>query len=282
MGSGTKKTAVIAMLGIMMCSVSVKAEESENWIPVFDDALSQATEISPVEVELGFTLANMYLWRGQKLGSDTSWMPYVTVSPDFEPLGNASFTYWADMTQHVEGDDNLEMDFVFDYTVEMMDLLALCCYDQNAAPEWANLLLDLSLSAGYINYYFPPTQDDSHEVYGSITFNKIPLNPSMAIYNDFGQGSGVWLEWGVSHAFDLKYFMLNVYSILGYNHRQWGKTSALSTIVYGASIPVPLGAHMKIEPFLSYSQRLERTFTDDDTDLVHDEWYGGFNYSISF
>ena len=250
-------------------------------IPGWDDGLDEFGKISPFDFEIGFTLANIYLWRGQNLGNDTSWMPYVTVSPDFEPLGDLSFTFWADITQHMPGKDDLEYDFAVDYTVDILDLLEILNYNPQTAPYLLTKLMDISFSTGYIYYWFPPSGTDSHEVYWAIEYN-LPLHPSFAIYNDFDAGRGIWYEWGVSQDLDLKLFTLSTFATMGYNHRQWGKTSALSTLHFGGSVPIALGTHTTIEPFLSYSKRLNRTYTEDASDLTTDELYGGFNFSISF
>ena len=247
----------------------------------YDDFLDRFSELSPFDFELGFTLANIYLWRGQTLGSDTSWMPYVTVSPDFEPLGDISFTYWVDITKDTPGKDDLEYDFVIDYTVSMLELACLIGFKKENAPYLLEKALDFSFSTGYIYYWFPPAGDDSYEMYWGVEYN-LPFHPTMTIYNDFGDGSGVWLEWGVSQDFDLKLVTLSTFATLGYNHRQWGKTSALSVFQFGGSIPLSIGTHMTIEPFLSYSARLKKTFDDDGANLTHDAWYGGFNFSIGF
>ena len=250
-------------------------------VPVFDDVLDKTGEISPFDFELGFTLANKYLWRGQNLANDTSWMPYVTVSPDFEPIGDLSFTFWMDLTKAEEGvPDDKEYDFVIDYSIGVPELLKAVCIDMSQAPYIARKLLDFTFSTGYIYYYFPPGED-SHEVYFKMDFNW-PLHPYVAIYNDFDDGSGVWYEYGISQDFDLRLFTLSTFVIFGYNHRQWGKTSSFSTMHMGGSIPFEIGPHMVIEPFISYSKRLKRTYTDDREDLVHDEFYYGFNYTINF
>ena len=250
-------------------------------IPGFDDALDEIGKISPFDIEIGFTLANIYLWRGQNLGNDASWMPYVTVSPDFEPLGDLSFTYWADITQHMPGKDDLEYDFVVDYTVDILEILKLVQYDPETSPYLLTKLMDISFSTGYIYYWFPPSCTDSHEVYWSMEYN-LPLHPSFAIYNDFDQGRGIWYEWGVSQDFDLKLITLSTFATLGYNHRQWGESSKLSIFHFGGSVPFEIGTHTVIEPFLSYSKRANRTYTADGSDLTTDELYGGFNFSIGF
>lgn len=254
-------------------------------IPGVDDALDNFTKISPIDVQAGFTLANMYLWRGQNLGGDTSWMPYVTISPDFEPLGDLCFTYWADATQHTQGTDHLEDDLVIQYCVESLDVLRLAGVDDKQMPYLLKKTVDFSFKTGYTYYWFPKIGDNSEEVYFGITYN-LPLKPSITAYNDYRMGRGVWWEWGISQDFDLKLFTVCTFATLGYNHRQWGETSALSTFVFGGSIPISLGSHMTVAPFLSYSKRLKRTFFLDDegnrADLTHDELYGGMNYSIAF
>lgn len=252
-----------------------------DYIPYHDDFYDQFGKMSPFDFTLGFTLANMYLWRGQNLGNDTSWQPYVTVSPDFEPIGDVSFTFWSNITQHLEGKDDSEYDFIVDYSLPMLDTLKKLGCDVDGVPYIIKKLADFSFQTGYIYYWFPPVTDDSHEVYFGQAYNW-PLHPYWKVYNDFDSGKGLWWETGVSQDFDLKLFTLSTFASLGYNHRQWGESSALQTLLFGASVPVPIGKHMVIEPFLSYSKRLKRTFTQDGTDLTRDEIYGGFNYTLNF
>ncbi len=247
----------------------------------YDDALDQFTAVCPIDIEIGFTLANMYLWRGQNLGSDTSFQPYVTASPDFEPFGDLSFTYWLDFTQNSRSTNEREQDFMVDYTFPFDDMLICAGLINDDTPDFIKGILDFDFSAGYIYYYFPPDGTDSHEYYFKIASNMI-LHPYIAIYHDFDQGSGTWIERGISQDFDLKLFTLSTFAILGYNHRQWAKTEGFCNLHFGGSIPIELGTHMVIEPFLSYSKRLDHTRDDFDQNMVHDELYGGFNYSISF
>ena len=246
-----------------------------------DDALDSLGNISPFDIEMGFSTANMYLWRGQKLGSDTSFQPFVSASPDFEPFGDLVFTFWTDITKDTPGKNDLEYDFVVEYTFHMLELLKIIGCDESNCCYPLKKLLDFNLSTGYIYYWFPPATDDSHEIYWKLAYN-LPFNPSFLISHDIDAGDGVWYEAGISQDFDLKLFVLSTFATLGYNHRQWGKTSAFSIFQFGGSIPVSIGTHITVEPFLSYSKRLKRTSTDDETDLVHDELLGGFNFVIGF
>ncbi|MDX9703698.1 MAG: hypothetical protein RBU23_11755 [Candidatus Auribacterota bacterium] len=247
----------------------------------YDDALDKFTEVSPIDIEIGFTLANMYLWRGQNLGSDTSFQPYVKASPDFEPFGDLWFTFWVDFTQNSRDKNEREQDYIVDYTFPFLDLMKYSGIVNDDTPSFVSGILDFDLTSGYAYYRFPADGTDTHEFFFKIAHNMI-LNPYIAIYHDFDQGGGTWIERGISHDFDFKLFTLSTFAILGYNHHQWAKTKSLTNLHFGGSIPIELGTHMIIEPFLSYSKRLGSTRDDFNERIVHDELYGGFNYSIGF
>ncbi|MBU1864619.1 MAG: hypothetical protein KKH94_13245 [Candidatus Omnitrophica bacterium] len=135
-------------------------------LPVLDAALDTFDELSPIDFELGFTLANAYIWRGQTLGGDASFQPYVTVSPSFEPIGDLSFTFWADITKDESGENQREYDFVVDYNFDVLDLLSGIGYSEDDAPHVLTKLLDFNFDTGYIYYKFPPQPDTkSQEVY---------------------------------------------------------------------------------------------------------------------
>ncbi|MBN1493755.1 MAG: hypothetical protein JW938_06360 [Candidatus Omnitrophica bacterium] len=238
-------------------------------IPYFDEALNTFTEVSPIDIEIGFTVASAYIWRGQNLGSDTSFQPYFTVSPDFEPegFGDISFTTWANITKNNSPDFNQnhnETDFSIDYSIDVL--------------EYG------SISAGYIYYDFPHVEDDSadetQEFYVGASLNVL-LSPTFTWYHDFDAGSGEWITFGISHDFDLKVATIATHALLAYNKGQWGAREGFSSLDFGASLPIPIGDHMTIEPFISYTKRLDEVW-DDNQGLVHDELYGGFGYSISF
>jgi hypothetical protein len=278
---GTFLNALVLVLSIILFNVSLcGAAEKEittemgeyegfvlgiEEIPYFDEALNKFTEVSPIDIELGFAVASAYIWRGQNLGTDTSFQPYVTLSPDFEPegFGDISFTTWANITKDQHPNHN-ETDFSIDYSVDI--------------SKYG------SLAAGYIYYDFPHVADDnadeSQEWYVGATANLL-LSPSFTWYHDFDVGSGEYMTFGVSHDFDLKVATVATYATLAYNHGQWGAGSGFSFLDFGASLPIPVGQHMTIEPFLSYTKRLEEVWNRDEG-LVHDEFYGGFKYSISF
>ncbi|MBU1864620.1 MAG: hypothetical protein KKH94_13250 [Candidatus Omnitrophica bacterium] len=98
------------------------------------------------------------------------------------------------------------------------------------------------------------------------------------MYNDWNRGRGAWLAWGISQDVNIGVCTLSNYATLNYNHGQWGADSQFSTLDFGTSIPISIGKHMTIEPFISYTKELD----DDGADMVNDELYGGFNWSINF
>ena len=251
-------------------------------LPGLDSALDSFSEVSPLDIEIGFTLASDYVWRGWLAGDGASFQPYVTVSPDFEPLGDISFTYWADLTSIDGGDDHLENDYVIDYNVDFLDIAGLFGYEYDAEESSYGFmkLIDFNVDVGYIYYDFPAVADvdeQSQELYAGITYN-LPLSPSFFVYSDFDAGRGEWYEFGIAQDIVLGDVTVCTYATLNYNKGQWGADDGFSTCDFGASIPIAIGTHMTLEPFISYTKELE----NDGTGLVNDRFYGGVNYSIAF
>lgn len=269
---------VVALVVGLSCGIAVAQEEGSSYngftlaiptIPYFDDALNKFTAVSPIDIEMGFSVVSAYIWRGQNLGSDASWQPYVTVSPDFEPegWGDISFTCWMNFTKDngsICPQSHSETDFSVDYTIDILNLG--------------------SLSGGYIYYDFPHIAndkiDETQEFYVGFSANTL-LTPTITWYHDFDTGSGEWITFDISHDFDLKVFTISTYATLAYDKGQWGADAGLATLDFGASLPIPIGDHMTIEPFLSYTKRLQDLYPKGQQ-IIHDELYGGFNYSITF
>ena len=247
----------------------------------FDAILDSFDERSFIDFELGFTIASAYIWRGQRLGDNRSFQPYITLSPSFEPLGDISFTYWADITKDTPNRQLLEEDFVVDYNFDVLEALVKFGYDEGKHSSVLNKIFDFNFDAGYIYYNFPPSGGTkSQEVYFGVEYD-LPLHPSAFIYHDWDRGNGIWYEFGIAQDINLGVFPISTYAKLGYNYKQWGQTDGFSTLDCGASVPFAIGKHMTIEPFVSYVTRLKSTY-NAGTDLTHDELYGGLNWSITF
>ncbi len=265
-------------------------------IPVMDDALDEFGKVSPVGFETGMTLASKYVWRGQNLGSRACLQPYAKAATKFLPLGTFSFTWWGNyMPDGVsEGTTvDTEHDLTWDYNFDFLALLKLGGIDASGWPCPLGKLLDLNYATGFIYYDFPPSKSYSREYYNIITMSW-PLHPYIGLYNDFGAGNGIWIDMGISQPWDLKLFTVNSYLKFGYNKNQWCRSSKLQTMEYGFSLPIPIGKHIKIEPFLSHSVRLNKTYFYTQVDdgngntveqgnvLTQNEFFGGFKYSINF
>ena len=257
-------------------------------IPAIDDAFDDLSEAIPFGYETGFSLASEYIWRGQTLAGDVSWQPWFTISADTSEfsdvsLGAFAFTYWANISTNQPGKNtsHTETDLVFDYSVNFSDILSW--FDGDGEPEepW----LDFNYNFGVIRYQFPTSapDDDTTEIYFGFTLDTI-LSPSLYLYHDWDAGSGQWWEFSISHDFDLKAFTLSTYAKLGYNCEQWASpgTSQFTTFDFGWSIPIPVGAHMTFEPFLSYSSNLNGATAPGGAALTSDVLYGGVNHSLSF
>jgi len=275
-------------------------------IPGYDDALEEFGKVSPVSFELGFALVSKYIWRGQNLGDRANWQPYVKAGTKFLPLGTASFTYWVDFLKdgNEEIEDSpadIEHDFYFDYNFDLLAAAKLAGIDYETMPYLLKKAVDLNFAIGIWRYWYPTTLTSTNELYGTVTYNW-PFHPFVTLVNDFSANTGMWLETGICQNFDLKLFTVSFYSKLGYNDRQYCSSSKLQTLEFGFSLPIPLGTHMKIEPFISYSKRLNKTYfyteveqTELDADgnevtttvqqgniLTRDEFFGGFKYAINF
>lgn len=275
-------------------------------IPGYDDALDEFGRVSPVSFELGFALVSKYIWRGQNLGDRANWQPYVKAGTKFLPLGAASFTYWVDFLK--DGNEeipdspvDIEHDFYFDYNFDFLAAAKQAGINYEAMPYLFRKAVDINFAIGIWRYWYPTSLTSTNELYGTVTYNW-PFHPFVTLVNDFSANTGMWLETGISQNFDLKVFTVSFYSKLGYNDRQYCSSSKLQTLEFGFSLPIPLGTHMKIEPFISYSKRLNKTYfyteveqTEIDADgneitatvqqgniLTGDEFFGGFKYAINF
>jgi hypothetical protein len=201
---------------LFSCPLSSRAEEP------------QGENVVKVGGSVAVALNSKYIWRGQNLVD----------GPVFQPEGSLSYrgwtgTVWANHDLDEE-DEWTEADYTLDYTTSLGGV--------SKALEW------LSVSAGYTYYTFPPLahhpeippeRDDSHEVYGGVSFDTL-LSPSLTVYWDFGQGDGVYYELGIGHGIPLGAAELSLGGTVGYNDGQWGYDSSFSAAVVSAAVSVPV------------------------------------------
>jgi hypothetical protein len=193
-----------------------------------------------------------YVWRGQVLVDDPVFQPgaYVGIEKfTVSVWGNYSF----------DNDEWTELDYTLDYTTGL-DVLS-------------SNLEKADLSVGYIYYDFPnlPAGDDSQELYAKVGVDTF-LSPSAAVYWDFDQGDGEYFEVAVEQNIPIRKASLNLCASVGYNDGQWDYASSWSAALFGASLSVPIGDRIVVEPGVFYSLALDNQYDD--------EFYGGVSLSV--
>ncbi len=245
-----------AGLAVLLCLSSAFAADTDE------------TKVS-YGFEGGVTTASKYIWRGQRLTNDWSLQPTATLS-----IGGLSFNFWGnlDLAAVNEGDalpipENpaappgssglkgkfSEIDYTISYLVETEPV---------------------SVDLGTIFYTFPERSASlpaTTEVYGGLTFNEIPLAPTVKLFVDVdesgeGEGSpGVYLLLSGSHqipfrnsrfpGLDLSAGLSFVNS--GFCRFYYGDDQAgAHDFAFTVSAPINLGEHWSASAFVTYSALL--------------------------
>jgi len=213
-------------------------------------------EKSKIPITGGVTvdLMSHYMWRGFLLTDAFSFQP--TVWGKFGDFTMSSWSSWAD----ADGGPAFEHDFTVDYTKAVHP--------------------NVNLSVGYINYFFPAVDTGRHsdEFYVVSAF-VAPLNPTVKVYFDVHEGSGTYLNFGISHPIPLgsKGFSLTPSFAIGYNHQQWIDDSTWNDANFGLKANIPVTPHLSLGPGIYYSKGL----TEFD-DLIPDKFYGGVTVAVTF
>ena len=116
------------------------------------------------------------------------------------------------------------------------------------------------MSGGFINYAFPNLGEGryTNEVYGTVSIDTI-LQPSFAVYGDMHNGNGMYYNFGISHSVPLGESVgLNLSASLGVNQGQWIDVTAVSDVMLGVSLDIPLGDAVTFSPFYNYITGNER------------------------
>ena len=186
-----------------------------------------------VSIDNAFT--SKYIWRGQNLSNTASMQPGVTFA-----YKSLSFGSWSNVAHTAFGDSDVlgnhwtEHDFFVDYGFSLGEKVAL--------------------NVGYINYAFPNFTEGryTNEVYGSLGFDTI-LQPTIAVYGDMHNGEGMYYNFGIGHTVDLGGGAgLNLSASMGLNQKQWIDITAVSDVVLGVSVDIPLGTVVTFSPFYNY------------------------------
>jgi uncharacterized protein (TIGR02001 family) len=255
----TKKSMNKSLMGLALSALALL---------MVSGARAEAEE-SKLEFELGVDLVSKYVWRGQLLTDDPVLQPGATVS-----FGGLSLNVWGsiDMTDINEtGSDDFrlqEVDYTLSYGFTPVD--------------------GLDLEAGVIYYDFPGTGFKStSEVYLSGSLSSVPLSPTLAVYYDFDEVEGYYVNLSIGHTFELTDNLgLSLGAGLGwsdadYNMAYFGvNDSALGDLTVSAALEYAVNENFGISVYAGYSEMLDREVEDALADP--DIFTAGVNVTFSF
>ncbi len=252
-----QKSVIVFLAFLFACCIPhmAKAETVAANQPAEERAsFAPLEKIGEWEVQAGAStdFYSAYVWRGQVLVDDPVFQPSAYVG-----IKNFTASIWGNYS--FDDGEWTELDYTLDYTTGLGTL----------SPKMEKV----SVSAGYIYYDFPnlPAGDDSQELYAKAALDAF-LSPSLAIYWDFDQGDGTYYEAGLSHSQQFGKMALNLCATVGYNNGQWDFASSFSNALFGASLAIPVGERISIEPGVFYSLALDNQYED--------EFYGGVSVSL--
>ena len=157
-----KRPLVAAMLALALPGV-LRAQDPERVSPL------------PVGVSVTADLVSTYVFRGLDITGGPAFQPSATLS-----LGSTGLSVTASGSFALTGRDRLVplSDEVTRGGSDELDFVA--AFARPAGP--------LSLEVGYSAYYYPSSQQDyvTHEVYGTVGLDSLPLAPALAVYYELG------------------------------------------------------------------------------------------------
>jgi hypothetical protein len=204
----------------------------------------------PVSGGATFDFMSHYVWRGFVLTDAFAFQPAAWVK-----MGDLTVSSWSSWSEGQDGGPLMEHDLTVDYT---------------------RAVGKATLSVGYINYLFPAIDEGSvsNELYFVSAF-AAPLNPTVKAYVDVHEGSGTYLNFGISQPLPLNSKLTLTPSFaIGYNHQQWIDESAWNDANFGLKLTVPINAHFTLGPGIYYSKGLN--------DAIPDKFYGGLSVVTTF
>lgn len=214
-----------------------------------------------------------YVWRGQKLSN--SWVVQPSVAVTYGVFGANIWANYDSDAKIDEGDGHGEMsetDITLSYT--------------RSVDKW-------TFGAGYI-YYALNGAYDTQELYLSASYD-MPLKPTLAVYYDFDEGNGAFVQASISHSLEVTKGMnlnLGAYASYNVNNKVMGPDedgddfSNFYNAEISASMNIPVWKSITVTPKVAYSfpisddseNAIEAVSDDGDRDI----FYGGINISVSF
>lgn len=190
-----------------------------------------------------------YIWRGFVPTDAFSLQPNSWIK-----AGGLTLSSWSNMAGRNAGGFLTEHDFTLDYS--------------KSAGR-------LTMSAGWINYVFPPAETGRHsnELYVGMAHASY-LNPAVRVYQDVHAGKGSYLNVAIAHEYPVGRVAVTPNATLGYNHHQWIDRSTFSDAAFGVKVKIPTPIRrLSISPFVTYSQTLA-------ADIFPSRLYGGLGISV--
>ncbi len=216
------------------------------------------------------TPVSKYVWRGQRLTNDWSLQPGMTVG-----IGGFSFNAWGnvDLAAVNEG-DSLFIPENPDAPSGDHSGLKGKFSEVDYTFSFAHSFEAVSLDVGTITYTFPDrgaSLPSTTEIYGGVSFDTVPLAPSVTIYVDVDETSkdggttGVYFLVAAGHSFALPHPVVSALDLstwLGFANSGFGEffygasESGAHDFNFTVSLPLTLGEHWSVTPFVAFSALL--------------------------
>ena len=258
-------TTFILSLMLMFGSVNVWAEEEDKPI---------------ASADIG--VFSKYLWRGYELSDDSIVIqPSVTVG-----CKGFSLNLWGNLDTNLDDRDPTTSD-----KKEWTETDLTLAYERSLGI--------VGLGVGYI-YYGLDGVDDSEELYLSISLDVL-LSPTLTIYREIAHLPGWYLNFGISHSFDLpKGMSLDLAGTVGYYYSDdddfveiddnliatTEKYQNFHEGLISAGLTIPIAEYFTLSPMIAYSfplsdeadNLLTSSSFSNDSGFI----FGGATLSIAF
>ncbi len=245
-----KKSLLTAIVLLMMVSTALPA-----------------LALGPLDANADLAFMSKYVWRG------------IVANPEavLQPAASASFLgfgvgFWG----------NMDLTDIYNSSGEFTEIDWIATYSLPLP------LFDLEMG---LLYYDFPTSDipATAEVFISASMG-ILLSPSLAIYYDFDEYDGTYINAGISHGIalgpeiDLDLAGNLGFGDSGYNEGYFGLDSGgMTDFLFAASVPLKLIPFFTVTPSLNYSTQLGDTKDSTDArELDSDAFFYGLTASFAF
>lgn len=218
----------------------------------------------PIDLELDFTFASKYVWRGANLTNDPVLQPSITLA-----YKGFSLNVWGNMDLTDINDQEFKFNEA-DYTL-----------------EYAHTFNKLKLAGGFIFYDFPNTDAKSTmEFYVGVGLDVL-LSPTLKIYRDIDEADGWYLNLEVSHSFKFsKIASLDLGLALGWgdenfhNFNHGALQAGLGDLVFKVAVPIKINNWFSITPSAFYSTLITSELRDAQAEP--DNFVLAFSFTFSF